>query len=179
MKKLVLFLLLGAFFLVTGSRTPVLAQGMEGNEDYLKLAQKLAHETIIIDTHIDVPYRLHRHWEDISQRTEEGHFDYPRARAGGLDVVFMSIFVPPEKETEGGAKELADSLIDLVEDLVKRWPDKFALAASPDQVEENFKKGLISFAMGMENGSPIEGKLENVQYFYDRGIRYITLAHGK
>jgi membrane dipeptidase len=31
--------------------------------------------------------------------------------------------------------------------------------------------------MGMENGSPIEGKLENLQFFYHRGIRYITLAH--
>jgi membrane dipeptidase len=33
--------------------------------------------------------------------------------------------------------------------------------------------------MGMENGSPIEGKIENLKYFYDRGIRYITLAHAK
>ena len=32
--------------------------------------------------------------------------------------------------------------------------------------------------MGMENGSPIEGDLKNLQYFHDRGIRYITLAHG-
>jgi len=31
----------------------------------------------------------------------------------------------------------------------------------------------------MENGSPIEGDLNNLKYFYDQGIRYITLAHSK
>jgi membrane dipeptidase len=31
----------------------------------------------------------------------------------------------------------------------------------------------------MENGSPLDGELGNVAYFYERGIRYITLAHGK
>ncbi|MGH2567461.1 MAG: dipeptidase, partial [Bacteroidota bacterium] len=39
--------------------------------------------------------------------------------------------------------------------------------------------GLVSLPMGMENGSPVEGKLENLKHFYDRGIRYITLTHGK
>ena len=33
--------------------------------------------------------------------------------------------------------------------------------------------------MGMENGAPIEGDLENITYFYNRGIRYITLTHAK
>jgi membrane dipeptidase len=37
----------------------------------------------------------------------------------------------------------------------------------------------VSLALGMENGTPIEGKLENLQHFYNRGIRYITLAHSE
>jgi membrane dipeptidase len=31
----------------------------------------------------------------------------------------------------------------------------------------------------MENGAPIGDSLENIQYFFNRGIRYITLTHGK
>jgi membrane dipeptidase len=58
-------------------------------------------------------------------------------------------------------------------------PDKFALASTPAEVEANFSKGLISMPMGMENGAPIEDDLANVEYFYNRGIRYITLSHGK
>jgi membrane dipeptidase len=62
---------------------------------------------------------------------------------------------------------------------VTKHPDKFALAYSPAEVEKNFAEGLVSLPMGMENGAPLGDSLENVQYFYERGIRYITLTHSK
>jgi membrane dipeptidase len=141
-------------------------------------ADSLAHANIIIDGHVDIPYRLRNHPEDISVRTEGGHFDYVRAKTGGLDAPFMSIYIPSEKENNG-AKALADSLIDLVEDLVAKDPDKFALATSPKEIEEQFKRGLISLPMGIENGAPIEGDISNITHFYNRGVRYITLTHAK
>ncbi len=150
-----------------------------GSDDLLRArAEKLAQELIIIDTHIDVPYRLHGRWEDISQRTERGDFDYVRAKKGGLNAPFMAIYIPAENENRG-ARSLADTLIRLVERFAIDWPDKFAMARSVEDIRDQFKKGLISLPMGMENGSPIEGDLENVQYFFDRGIRYITLTHSK
>jgi membrane dipeptidase len=142
-------------------------------------ALRLARETIIIDGHIDVPYRLKHKMEDVSVRTESGQFDFVRAKEGGLDAAFMSIFTPPRMEEEGTSKALADTLVDLVESLADASPDKFAVAASPDDVEKNFESGLISLCLGMENGSPIEGDLDNLRHFFDRGVRYITLAHGK
>ena len=141
-------------------------------------ADSLAHAYIIVDGHVDIPYRLRNHYEDISVRTAGGHFDYVRAKEGGLDAPFMSIYIPSNRENNG-AKELADSLIDSVEKLVTDFPDKFALANSPNDIEEQFAKGLISLPMGMENGAPLEGDIENVKYFYNRGIRYITLTHAK
>jgi membrane dipeptidase len=144
-----------------------------------QLAQKIAKENIIIDTHIDVPYRLEHEYEDVSKATAKGDFDYPRAVKGGLDAPFMSIYIPSKLQKTGGSKVLADKLIDDVEKIVQQSPDKFALAYSTTQVKDNFSKGLISLPMGMENGSPIEGDLANLQHFYDRGIRYITLAHAK
>ncbi|MBI4429294.1 MAG: membrane dipeptidase [Ignavibacteriales bacterium] len=141
-------------------------------------ANKLAQEFIVVDTHIDVPYRLQERWEDISQRTEHGEFDFIRARAGGLNAAFMSVYVPAARENNG-AKSLADSLVDMVEGFVEKWPAKFALAQSPTDVTSQFDEGKISLCMGMENGSPIEGDLKNLKYFYGRGIRYITLTHGK
>lgn len=141
-------------------------------------ANEIAQNSIIIDTHIDVPYRLEEGWEDVSVATEGGDFDYPRAVAGGLNVPFMSIYTPAGLEAEGRSKEVAETLIDLVNRIVAESPDKFAIALSPADVEAQFQAGLISLPMGMENGSPIEGDLANVQHFFDRGIRYITLAHG-
>lgn len=147
-------------------------------------AQRLAHEIVILDGHIDVPWRLHeaktagKPVDDVTQSTEGGDFDLPRARAGGLDAPFMSIYVPARLEGRG-AKRAADQLITLVEDIVARAPEDFALAGSPSQVRANFAAGKISLPMGMENGAPIEGDLRNVAYFHSRGIRYITLTHSK
>lgn len=145
----------------------------------LEEARRIAREHIIVDTHIDVPWRLHEKLEDVSRRTESGDFDYPRARAGGLDAVFMSIYIPSEYEQEGGAAALADELIDMVDKLAADTPDKFSMAYSPDQVRSNFIAGRMSFALGMENAAPIDGDLDKLRHFYDRGIRYITLAHAK
>lgn len=145
-----------------------------------KKAEELAHKFIIVDGHVDLPYRLHGKMEDVSVQTTGGDFDYVRAKKGGLSAPFMSIYVPADLQRKKGfSKALADSLIDMVETLVKQYPDKFALAKSPADIQANFKKGLISLPMGMENGSPVESNLANLQYFYDRGIRYITLCHGE
>ena len=140
-------------------------------------AQDIARTSIIIDGHIDVPYRIVEAWEDVSRATAGGDFDYPRAVAGGLNAPFMSIYTPASLEAEGRSKVVAEELIGLVERIVAESPDKFAIALSPADVEEQFRRGLISLPLGMENGSPIEGDLDNLRYFYDRGIRYVTLAH--
>ena len=145
--------------------------------DSAAAARRIAQSSIIADTHIDVPYRLEKKYADVSAATEDGDFDYPRAVTGGLNVAFMSIYTPAELEAEGRSREVAESLIDKVEELVARSPDKFAIARSVADVREQFKAGLISLPLGMENGSPIEGELRNIEYFYDRGIRYITLTH--
>ncbi|MGB5247412.1 MAG: dipeptidase, partial [Woeseia sp.] len=137
----------------------------------------LALGQIIVDTHVDVPYRLEEKWEDVSAATASGDFDYPRARAGGLNAPFMSIYTPASLEAEGRSKEVAETLIDMVEGIAQASPDKFAIARSAADVERQFAAGLISLPMGMENGSPVEGDLANLQHFYDRGIRYITLTH--
>lgn len=148
--------------------------------DFAARGRALALDALIVDTHVDVPYRLQEKMEDISVRTATGDFDYPRAVEGGLDAPFMSIYVPAAlQETPGASKQLADQLIDMVEKFVKDWPDKFALAATPADLLANRITGRISLPMGMENGAPIEQDLANVEHFWRRGIRYITLTHGK
>jgi membrane dipeptidase len=145
-------------------------------------ARQIASEYVIVDTHIDVPYRLEKGWVDVTAATEDGDFDYPRAMQGGLNLPFMSIYTPASLEKEDGDAsenfELANRLIDSVEAITARAPDKFMLVHSVADAEKAVKTGRIGLALGMENGSPINHKLENVQFFADRGIRYITLAHG-
>lgn len=142
-------------------------------------ARKIAQETIIADGHIDVPYRIFKKWQDVTKATDGGDFDYPRAKEGGLNAPFMSIYIPASFEGPGKdyGVQLAHQLIDSVEAIERRAPSKFAVAYSTDDVKRHFKEGKISLPMGMENGSPVAGSMDNLKMFYDRGIRYITLAH--
>ena len=166
-------LLLAALLLVACDR----AADPDRLDDLRAKAQAIAESAIIVDTHIDVPMKLLRTGADVSAPADGFDFDYPRAVAGGLNAPFMSIYTDADLEAEGRSREVAEQLIDAVEDMVAAAPDKFAIAVSPAEVQKHFEEGLISLPMGMENGSPIEGELENVRYFHQRGIRYITLAH--
>ncbi len=140
----------------------------------------LAAEALIVDTHIDVPFRVYRNPEtDVTRRTAEGQFDLDRAKSGGLNVAFMSIYIPASVDEAGNAKSLADELIALVHKIASTAPDSLAVATCTRDVEVQKSKGLLSLPLGMENGGPIEGDLGNVAYFRDKGIRYITLAHSK
>jgi membrane dipeptidase len=152
-----------------------------------KTADSLAQVYIITDGHVDLPYRLKvknfrldREYLGIPVETKEGDFDFVRARKGGLDAPFMSIYIPSKYQlTKDNGKQLADSLINMIRFIADSIPDKFALAGSTADIIANSKLGKISLPMGMENGAPIGNDLANVKYFYDRGIRYVTLTHGK
>ena len=156
---------------------------------HVSLAEKansLAQKNIIVDGHIDLPYRLkiknfrlEKEYIGIPVQTDEGDFDFVRARSGGLDAPFMSIYIPARHQKEGGAKALADSLINMIEYIASENPTKFMIAKTPSDVEKAFSKGKVALPMGMENGAGIEDDLSNIKYFDKRGISYITLTHSK
>ncbi|MDG1206345.1 MAG: dipeptidase [Pseudomonadales bacterium] len=148
-------------------------------EEVALTGAEIANKYLIVDTHIDVPFRLHRKPANVGAATASGEFDYPRAKQGGLNVPFMSIYIPASVDAEGGATELADKLIDDVENIAAEHPDKFSLVTSASDALMTLDSGKVGLALGMENGAPIAGDLKLLRHFYDRGIRYITLTHSK
>jgi membrane dipeptidase len=155
------------------------------DDELRKMADQIAHKYIITDGHVDLPYRLkikhfrlEREYMGIPISTADGDFDYERAKKGGLSVPFMSIYIPSSYQKTGGAKELADSLINMVRGIAAAHPDKFSVVTTAKEANANFKKGIISLPMGMENGAPLL-ELTDVAYFRKKGISYITLTHGK
>lgn len=152
--------------------------------DYQKKADELAHKYIMVDGHVDLPYRLkvknfqmQKEFTGIPVETKEGDFDYKRAKKGGLSAPFMSIYIPASYDTQG-AQKLADSLITMVNYIATEKSDYFEVAKTPAEIREIFKKGKIALPMGMENGSPI-GEVSDVAKYRAKGISYITLSHGK
>ena len=158
------FLLLIAF-LNTCKKMPA------SDKQLYEKANELAQKYIITDGHVDLPYRMGvrnfkptKEFLGIPIETDKGDFDYKRAKKGGLDAPFMSIYVPSSFQKTGGAKGFADSLITMVQEIIKGHPDKFAPGNSPAQCEKNFAEGKLSLPMGMENGAPIEDDLANGAY---------------
>jgi membrane dipeptidase len=153
-------------------------------DDYAIKADEYAHKYILVDGHVDLPYRLKvknfqmtKEYTGIPVETKDGDFDFKRARKGGLDAPFMSIYIPSSYDTKG-AQLLADSLINMVNFIAKEKSDYFETAKSPAEIRAIFAKGKIALPMGMENGSPIGG-LSDVAKYRAKGISYITLTHAK
>ena len=140
-------------------------------------ARQLAQDALIVDTHIDAPSELQAQWKDLGESTPSREFDYPRAREGGLDVAFMSIYTSPEEDRLGTARQVAHQQIDAVQAMVGRHPDKFALLTSPGDIERLRAGNRVLLALGMENGAPLVDDLAQLAQFHARGVRYITLAH--
>lgn len=143
-------------------------------------AVALARDAVLVDTHIDAPGQLIKKWADLGQAAPDREFDYPRARAGGLDVAFMSIYTSAGQDDDGSAWQVANTMIDAMQALAARHPDKFAILTSPrdvDRLLDNGADGRVLLPLGMENGAPIGDDIGNVEFFFDRGVRYITLAH--
>lgn len=161
-------------------------KGQDADTKMSMKAVKLAQKYGIVDGHVDLPYRLRvknfrlqKEYLGIPFQTSEGDFDYVRARKGGLVGPFMSIFIPSNYQTEGGAVELADSLINMIEYIAKNQSQYFQLAYRPKDVLDAKKNNKVSLPMGMENGAPVEDNLALIGYFKKRGISYITLTHAK
>ncbi len=174
----VLVLLLQVFF--------VFGQFVPKDPVLFAKARELAQKFIIVDGHVDLPYRLRvqnfrfvKEFTGIPIETHEGDFDFKRARQGGLDAPFMSIYIPASYQTNGGAAALADSLIEMVEYITTTHPDYFTIAKNPNDVILAKKEGKIALPMGMENGAPVEDDLRLVRHFKEKGISYITLTHSK
>jgi membrane dipeptidase len=133
---------------------------------------------IIIDMHADTAQRLVDENVDLQNRLPDGQFDAVRAREGGLDAQFFSIWVEPELFGGGGARAIqrADLQIEAVRNLAAKHPETWELATTADDVRRIAASGKIAALMGLEGGYAIDDKIENVERYYQMGVRYMSGA---
>lgn len=133
---------------------------------------------IAVDMHADTTQRLLDENVDLSQRLADGHFDSVRAREGGLDAQFFSIWVEPQLFGGGGpaAVKRADDQINAVRQLTERHPELWELATTAADARRIAAAGKMAAFTGLEGGYAIDEKLENVARYYDMGVRYMSPA---
>jgi len=130
----------------------------------------------VLDSHCDTPSRLMEN-PDLPLERAGGHVDFPRMRRGGVDASFFALYIPPEIPVGGEAFAYASRLLELTEQLVASHPDEVAFATDSATALTNKSKGLLSIFIGLENGSPLGDDLSRLEWFYGKGVRYITLCH--
>ena len=133
---------------------------------------------IAIDMHVDTAQRLLDEDIDLQQELSDGHFDAVRAKAGNLDAQFFSIWVEPQLFGGGGARAIkrADDQIATVRALAEKHPETWLMATSADDIRRAVSEGKIAALLGLEGGYAIDERLENVQRYYDLGVRYMSPA---
>lgn len=156
------------------------------NESVESLATKIHKKALTLDSHTDTPLRFTRDTFDIA-KFHDGHatyarLDLPRMDQGGLDAVFIAAFIgqgyrTPEELAKANAK--TNEIIDSIYSQVSRNTDKVQIALTPDDAFENEKDGKHSFFIGIENGYALGNNINEIENFYNRGVRYITLCHTK
>lgn len=140
---------------------------------------------MLFDGHNDLPWQMREIGSssfdvfDIAKSQPKLHTDIARLKKGGVKAQYWSVYVPASTDAEGTALLQTLQQIELVENMVKRYPNEFALAATADDIERIVKSGKIASLMGIEGGYSIENNLSNIKRLYDRGCRYMTLTHSK
>lgn len=129
----------------------------------------------VLDSHCDTPSQILR-LRDLSLDNDHSHVDFPKLRKGGVDGAFFALYIPASLGTED-AFDYAMTLWDGVQSSVSANKVSACFATSAEEAYINKSRGLFSVFLGLENGSPIGGDISRVKYFYDKGIRYITLCH--
>ncbi len=130
----------------------------------------------LIDMHADTVQYIIDEGFDINTRRADTHLDAARAREGGLDAQFFSIWVEPQYFGAGGrrAVERADRQITAVRALAEQHPDTWTLATTAADIRRAAADGKLAALMGLEGGYAIDEKLENVERYYRAGVRYMS-----
>ena len=177
--------LLLTMLLLAGCATNSTEKKPESSGEDLRTKALDIHERILtVDTHADTPLRMIEPGFDMSVRHDPketgSKVDYPRMKEGGLDAIFFAAFVAQDIRDDAGhsrAKERCLQMIDSVIVSTTRNADVVGLALNPEDAYALEKEGKRAIYVGIENGYPIGQDVSNVELYYNKGIRYITLVH--
>ena len=138
---------------------------------FAQKSNKIHQNAIVIDTHGDILFNQIKSGIDIGKLQLKGNFDLVRAKQGGLDVQFFSIWCD-----ETGGYAVANQEIDSLYSLIKRYPNKIKLVTSAKDLEQAVKQQKLAAMIGVEGGHMIENRLDYIDSLAKRGMAYLTLT---
>jgi membrane dipeptidase len=141
-------------------------------------ARTLHRDVFVFDAHVHVVNRQFYHGGDMGQRVGDGQFDLPRAREGGLDAMFFSLFVTEQYYPGRVETKQVLRLIDAAYDQLAKNQHTIELALNASDVERIGRTGKIAAFMDLEGGFDLDGDLGVLRDLYRLGLRSFQLpAH--
>jgi len=131
----------------------------------------------VFDAHVDSLQRGLDLGHDLGRRTP-GHLDLEQGAEGGLGQVVFVCWVDPAYLEAGpeGAVARTDALLDEYHRLLGRHPDRLAFGGNGERVRAAREAGLVAGIPGIEGGHSIAESLEELERFFVRGVRVMTLV---
>ena len=136
-------------------------------------AQQVHDRVLTLDTHCDTPM-LFPQGVRIDQRDTRILVDLHKMDEGRQDATIMVAYLPQPTENP---TEYADHIFDQIEEMVRANAHAVAIARTPADLWRNKHQGLKSIMLGIENGIALDGSIERLRHFTERGIVYMTLCH--
>jgi membrane dipeptidase len=154
----------------------------DGQAAGLVAARSLLDRYPLVDGHNDLAWALRQAGSrdpaatDIAGPVDFTHTDLPRLAAGGVGAQFWSVYVPAELQGDAAVTTTLEQ-IDLVRQLIARYPAALELALTADDVERITAAGRLASLLGAEGGHSIACSLGTLRALYQLGVRYLTLTH--
>ena len=126
----------------------------------------------VIDMHCDTITRLAHEKKDFVHN--DCHISLEKMEQGNYMMQCFAVFLYL-KAYEHPFKS-CNEYMDSFDEYMALYSDRIRKVTRADEIEENWAKGLISGMLTIEEGGAIEGNLENLRHFYDRGVRMMTLT---
>jgi membrane dipeptidase len=138
----------------------------------------------LIDGHNDLPWEIRADCDSdvgkasIDRRLPRFHTDIPRLVEGGVGGQWWSVYVPGTLSGDEAVRVTLEQ-VDIVHRMIEKYPQRFQLALTADDVEEAFAAGRIASMLGAEGGHSIGGSLAVLRSLHALGVRYMTLTHNQ